>query len=251
MLEIRIGVNPEMMYNIGVESYGKRGVLLLNAVTQHNLLLWAKRPLSGGLTSRRTIRHRRQLDKGRFVMIPRNEMEVVVLFSQQAQAAGFEIVSVQMGFPDAVVKHGDTEYKVEFEFKSSNFWAHRHNPTGCDLIICWTDDDEYPVLPIIALSNPDWPQTPITPPPYQERLVGYWRARALAAESEVKEVKASADVRIAELQKGIRDFAAFIVEAQEKAMRKTALETIESEDSSAKWAGEDLPDWLKELEGTE
>lgn len=184
-------------------------------------------------------------------MIPRNEMEVVVLFSQQAQAAGFEIVSVQAGFPDAVVKHGDVEYRVEFEYKASNFWAHKHNPIQCDLIICWINDDEYPILPILELSNQDWPQTPINPPPYQERLVGYWKARALAAESEVRGVKASADARIAELKKGIKDFAVFIFEAQEKAMRKSVLKAMASEDSQVKWEGEDLPDWLKELEVAE
>ena len=122
-------------------------------------------------------------------MIPRNEMEVIVLFTQQARAAGFEIVSVQTNFPDAIIRHGETEYKVEFEYKASNFWAHKHNPTMCDLIICWINDDEYPLLPIIALSDPNWPQTPIVSPPYQERLVGYWRTRALVAEKKLEEIQ--------------------------------------------------------------
>jgi len=126
-------------------------------------------------------------------MTPRNEMEVVVMFSQQAQAAGFEIVSVQAGFPDAIVRRGKEEYKVEFEYKSSNFWVHRHNPVMCDLIICWINDDEYQILPIIELSNPDWPKTPIVPPPHQGRLVGYWKARALAAEVELKEAVGKAE----------------------------------------------------------
>ena len=122
-------------------------------------------------------------------MIPRNEMEVVVLFSQQAQLAGFEIVSVQAGFPDAIIRRGEIEYKVEFEYKSSNFWAHKHNPTMCDLVICWLDDDEYPVLPIIALSDPDWINTEIVSPPHQERLVGYWKTRALSAERKLEEAE--------------------------------------------------------------
>jgi hypothetical protein len=139
-------------------------------------------------------------------MTPRNEMEVITLFCQQAQAAGFEIISMQTNFPDAIIRHGEVEYKAEFEFKASNFWAHKHNPTQCDLIICWINDDEYPVLPIIALSSPDWPNTPIDPPPTQERLVGYWRARALLAENkpEGTERKVKGRVRGA---KGLTDLS--------------------------------------------
>lgn len=171
-------------------------------------------------------------------MIPRNEMEVIVLFTQQAQEAGFEIISVQSAFPDAIIKHGDVEYKVEFEYKASNFWAHRHNPTMCDLIICWINDDEYPVLPIINLSNPDWPNTPITPPPYQERLVGYWRARALKAEAELEQEQARAKTKTAELseelKKEIIAFVQFIFKMKEEARIKAS-------------EPEELPGWLMEM----
>jgi hypothetical protein len=27
--------------------------------------------------------------------------------------------------------------RIEFEFESRNFRAHKHNPDGCDVIICW------------------------------------------------------------------------------------------------------------------
>jgi 5-methylcytosine-specific restriction endonuclease McrA len=74
-MKLGIVMNTKLCYTGGVESYGARGVLLLNAVTNHNLLLWAKRPLSGGLTSRRTIRHRRQLGRGCFVMKKCNKCE--------------------------------------------------------------------------------------------------------------------------------------------------------------------------------
>lgn len=90
-------------------------------------------------------------------MIPENEQGVVVLFSQQAEEAGFEIVSIQHRFPDAIIKHKGEEYRAEFEFKASNFIAHKHDPRGCDLIICWEDDSplDFP-LPILALSKPGW-----------------------------------------------------------------------------------------------
>jgi hypothetical protein len=171
-------------------------------------------------------------------------MEVVVLFTQQAQAAGFEIVSVQAAFPDAIIRLGDAEYKVEFEYKASNFWTHRHNPTMCDLIICWVNDDEYPILPIIELSNPDWPQTPITPPPYHERLVGYWKSRALIAEAKLEQERSAAAATAADLSEKVKNeiiaFAQLIFKAKEQVGGKAAQEYEKVEIVEL----EELPDWL-------
>jgi hypothetical protein len=30
--------------------------------------------------------------------------------------------------------------RLEFEFKSRNFLAHRHDAKKCDVIVCWEDD---------------------------------------------------------------------------------------------------------------
>lgn len=115
-------------------------------------------------------------------MIPTNEQGVVVLFSQQAEEAGFEIVSIQTSFPDAIVRRGDTTYRVEFEYKASNFVEHEHDPKNCDLIIAWKSDWPECILPVLALSEFDWASTDLTLPSESEREIFYWRYRALAAE---------------------------------------------------------------------
>lgn len=80
---------------------------------------------------------------------PGNELGVLALFAQRCQRDGWEIVSVQVGFPDLVIREGTTgkEYKAELEYNATNFKAHRHDPRKCDLIICWEND---------------WPDCPMT-----------------------------------------------------------------------------------------
>lgn len=39
-----IAIKPDMCYTVSAEANGTRGVLLFNAIGQHNMLLWAKRP---------------------------------------------------------------------------------------------------------------------------------------------------------------------------------------------------------------
>jgi hypothetical protein len=46
--------------------------------------------------------------------------------------------------------------KAEFEYNSSSFYAHRHDPAKCDLIICWLHDWKDCVMPVWELSDPNW-----------------------------------------------------------------------------------------------
>ncbi len=121
-------------------------------------------------------------------MIPVNEQGVIVIFTQQAETAGFEIVSIQTNFPDATVKRGETTYQVEFEFKASNFAVHRHDIRRCDLIIAWESDWPDCILPVLALSDPDWPNTDLALPSDTERELSYWKQRALTAEERLKRI---------------------------------------------------------------
>lgn len=57
-----------MCYTSNCLDEQNRGVLLLNAVTKHNISIVGKAPLVSGLTSRCSSRQRRQANKGRFVM---------------------------------------------------------------------------------------------------------------------------------------------------------------------------------------
>jgi len=79
---------------------------------------------------------------------PNNEMGVVVRFAQVCESYGYEIVSIQSAYPDAVIRGFDKEWRVEFEYLASNFLAHRHDPRKCDLIVCWVNDLRDNELPL-------------------------------------------------------------------------------------------------------
>jgi hypothetical protein len=88
---------------------------------------------------------------------PVNEQGVIVIFSRDCERFGFEVISIGSSFPDAVVRKGGKNYLVEFEYVSSNFISHDHDPAECDLIICWEDNrpGSFPI-PVIELSDPNW-----------------------------------------------------------------------------------------------
>jgi len=118
-------------------------------------------------------------------MQPLNELGVIVLFAQQAEQAGFEIVSIQATFPDAIVSHNEQRYRVEFEFQAMNFKAHEHDPSYCDFIICWENDWPESPLPVMALNEDSWQETDIS---LTARLAierNHWRDRALKAEGQL------------------------------------------------------------------
>lgn len=73
---------------------------------------------------------------------PVNEQGVVLLFGMLAEELGYQIESVQHGFPDCEAKRriGQGRWQrvaIEFEFESRNFRDHGHSHTACDLIVCW------------------------------------------------------------------------------------------------------------------
>ena len=76
---------------------------------------------------------------------PINEQGVVFLFGMVCRELGYLVEAVQTGFPDCEGKrkvdtHTWERVRIEFEFKSSNFLKHTHDPNSCDLIICWEHD---------------------------------------------------------------------------------------------------------------
>jgi hypothetical protein len=78
---------------------------------------------------------------------PINEQGVVFLFGMVSQELGFNIEAIQQGFPDCEGKYLYDDKKnlwakarIEFEYKSSAFREHGHNPEECDYIVCWIND---------------------------------------------------------------------------------------------------------------
>lgn len=90
---------------------------------------------------------------------PENELGVVFLFSKIAKKRQFRIEKIRAGYPDCIAYRytGDRQKRVriEFELRSSNFKAHRHDVKKCDCIVCWHDDwpDAPRRLEIIALER--------------------------------------------------------------------------------------------------
>jgi hypothetical protein len=78
---------------------------------------------------------------------PVNEQGVVYLFGMISQELGYLIESIRTDYPDCEGKRCfDKEnnkwehVQIEFEYKSSNFREHGHNPEQCDVIVCWEHD---------------------------------------------------------------------------------------------------------------
>ena len=87
---------------------------------------------------------------------PINEQGVVFLFGMVAFEIGFIVESVATGFPHCEAKRcisrkGERweRVRIEFEFQSRNFRDHGHDPSQCDLVVCW--EDNWPECPIEVL----------------------------------------------------------------------------------------------------
>jgi Homing endonuclease associated repeat len=82
---------------------------------------------------------------------PTNEQGVLFLFGALAERLGFLVLRIQAGFPDCeawrvVGEDRLQRVKIELEHQSLNFLRHGHNPSGCDLIVCWEHNwEECPI----------------------------------------------------------------------------------------------------------
>ncbi|MCF6155228.1 MAG: hypothetical protein E3K36_08235 [Candidatus Brocadia sp.] len=91
---------------------------------------------------------------------PLNEQGVVYLFSILSRKLGFIIEAVRTDFPDCEGKReipgkpGRWErVSIEFEFKSSHFKDHDHNPDECDVIVSWENDWKDCPIEVISLKE--------------------------------------------------------------------------------------------------
>lgn len=91
---------------------------------------------------------------------PLNEQGVVYLFGILSSQLGFIIEAVRTDFPDCEGKRQIPgranrweQVSIEFEYKSSNFKEHGHNPNECDLIVCWEHDWKDCPIEVISLKE--------------------------------------------------------------------------------------------------
>ena len=87
------------------------------------------------------------------VYSPLNENGVIFLFGKVIEDLNMYIEEIKPGFPDCLGRRftgkGWELVSIEFEYKSSNFKDHKHDPNKCDLIVCWVHD--WPDCPIEVL----------------------------------------------------------------------------------------------------
>jgi len=87
---------------------------------------------------------------------PTNEAGVLFLFGALAKKLGFMILRVQTEFPDIealrCVGEKWKRVRIELEYESKNFLLHRHEPKGCELIVCWKHNWETCPVEVLELS---------------------------------------------------------------------------------------------------
>ena len=80
----------------------------------------------------------------RFAHEPRTEQEVVCLFGALLHHLEFPLIidRVHTRFPDCLTRNAESgqPIRIEFELYGHHFLQHRHDPNGCDMIVCWIDD---------------------------------------------------------------------------------------------------------------
>jgi hypothetical protein len=89
---------------------------------------------------------------------PINEQGVVFLFGMISYELGFIVEAIHASFPDCEAKRlvdsSQNRWQralIEFEYQSSNFKQHGHDPSKCDLIVCWDHDWKDCPLEVIEL----------------------------------------------------------------------------------------------------
>ncbi len=83
------------------------------------------------------------LPKNKMFRFPPNSEEVAIvnLAGFLAPFLGWRVITVQEKFPDALYEdiESGAVIRVEFEKSSQDFIHHKHDPAGCDYIMCWDD----------------------------------------------------------------------------------------------------------------
>ena len=89
---------------------------------------------------------------------PVNENGVLYLFGTVSARLGFVVTLIQTGFPDCLaMRLVDVDrwqpVRIEFEYESRNFLKHLHDPSQCDIIVCWKHNWPECPLEVIELSK--------------------------------------------------------------------------------------------------
>jgi hypothetical protein len=89
---------------------------------------------------------------------PINENGVLYLFGTVSERLCFVVTLIQGAFPDCyAMRLVDVDrwqpVRIEFEYESRNFLRHLHDPSQCDIIVCWKHNWPECPLEVIELSK--------------------------------------------------------------------------------------------------
>ena len=104
------------------------------------------------------------------VYSPVSEQGVVFLFGKVNEDLNMYIEEIRTAYPDCVARRfigrGWERVYIEFEYKSSDFQTHKHDPQNCDIIVCWEHDWKDCPLEVIELREriKEFPNRPVQPP---------------------------------------------------------------------------------------
>ena len=73
---------------------------------------------------------------------PQNELGVVFLFAHVAKRLRLKVETIRPQYPNCIAYQktgrGEKPVRIEFEYRSRNFRAHRHKVKHCDWLVCWS-----------------------------------------------------------------------------------------------------------------
>lgn len=92
------------------------------------------------------------MEFGHFV--PTDESGVILMFGGVLKELGYRAAMMTSNhYPDAVFVDPENHViNVEFEFMSSNFISHGHDPNLCDMVVCWERNREL-TIPVLELAQ--------------------------------------------------------------------------------------------------
>lgn len=118
---------------------------------------------------------------------PRNEQETIACFLLN-KPASWLVSAMGITYPDASLVIENKTFLVEFEYVSSNFISHKHNPKKCDFVICWAEDAPADMVgvPILAINKGVW-SVPNSLAPAQQEIYRL-RTELNRARQQIKEL---------------------------------------------------------------
>lgn len=75
----------------------------------------------------------------------------------QGKLSDTELLAIQATYADAKARRRTTkgwkDVWIEFEYRSSQFKIHKHDPKECDIIVCWEHDWKVCPIEVIELKS--------------------------------------------------------------------------------------------------